>query len=298
MTNRSDIRTQGIVFSAAAWLCVLLGLLLPRASPHAELLVLSFAILVLGVPHGALDIVFGQQIWHIRSRSGWVVFLAFYVALAACVVALWLLAPSIFLTTFLLASVFHFSGDPEGETPATVRALYGGLVIVLPALFHMQEVAALFAHLVDVEAAAKLSNGLRVLAVPWLVATLLAAGLRARKNQLASLEMISVAALALWAPPLVAFTVFFCGMHGARHILRTRKYAVNGAFKNLSWVALGPMLATVAGLLIGWQFLQTTSVDARVVQLLFVMLAALTVPHMLLVDGLRFTVQGAYGKGA
>jgi hypothetical protein len=38
---------------------------------------------------------------------------------------------------------------------------------------------------------------------------------------LTAVELGAVGVLAIVAPPLIAFVVFFCGMHSARHILRS-----------------------------------------------------------------------------
>ena len=52
------LRVQGIVFSAGALLVALGTLALGRLSPQLELIVVAVLILVLGVPHGALDTIF------------------------------------------------------------------------------------------------------------------------------------------------------------------------------------------------------------------------------------------------
>ena len=282
------IRRQGVLFSMATWLLIGFGPLFTDTGSQAGLAVLFLVILFLGVPHGALDTLYARSLYRLQSYWAWAAFGLTYAGLAAMVVALWLITPLVFLVGFLLVSAFHFSGDPVEKTPALFRALYGGAIIVFPALLHAPQVTELFSFLSGAEAAERVAGALHWIALPWLFAVLLAAAHHAKKNSLSSLEMVSVSALAVLAPPLLAFGMFFCAMHSVRHILRTRQYFEKRSFFHLFQVALLPFLLTLTGAAAGWYFLQKQSFDARVVQLLFVSLAALTVPHMMLVDRLRF----------
>jgi hypothetical protein len=58
------------------------------------------------------------------------------------------------------------------------------------------------------------------------------------------------------------------------------------------------MLATVAGVAIAWWLSGSKSLDMRLAQLLFVGLAALTVPHMMVVERVRFSgwMKGRTGR--
>lgn len=96
-------------------------------------------------------------------------------AAAAAVVGLWWLSPGIFLAAFLLISVFHFSGAPEGETPALFRMLYGGSVVLCPLVLHAGEVSEVFAYLAGVPDAQMIVAVLEWAAWPWVVAIGLAA---------------------------------------------------------------------------------------------------------------------------
>ena len=285
---------QGLAFSALAWLLVLACLWLPPLGAEAQLVMLSPVILVLGVPHGALDVVFARQLGGVRSLGGWSLFTTAYFAVASSVVVLWWLAPGIFLVTFLLISAFHFSGDPAGETPALLRMLYGGAVIFCPLTLHAEEVSQLFAFLAGLPAAQAIVEVLHRAAWAWVAAIGCASILGMRTASVRSIEMVSLAALLTFAPPLIGFTLYFCGMHSARHVLRTRDYSSAGTFHHLLRIALWPMLATVAGVGIAMACSNGRTLDVRLAQVLFVGLAALTVPHMIVVERVRLA---GWGQG-
>ena len=284
-----SLRLQGLAFSALAWLLLGASLWLPRLDAQTQLLVLSPVILLLGVPHGALDVVFVQQLAGIRSALGWSVFTVAYAAAAASVVVLWWFAPGFFLAAFLLVSVLHFSGDPEGETPVLFRMLYGGAIVFCPMALHAVEVSGLFASLAGMPAAQSIVTALQWAAWPWVAAIVLAAIAGAKQDTPRSIELVSLTALLIFAPPLIAFTIFFCVMHSARHVMRTRDYSDAGTLRHLLRIAGLPMLATVASVGVAWWLSDGKPLDARLAQILFVGLAALTVPHMIVVERVRFT---------
>ena len=282
-----SLAQQGIVFSALAWLLVVACLWLPPLSAQAQLVMLSPVILVMGVPHGALDVLYARRLGGFRSLRGWSLFAIAYFAVAAAVVLLCWHAPGTFLVAFLLISAFHFSGDPAGKAPALTRALYGGAIIFCPLALHAAEVSQLFAFLVGLPAAQAIVDVLHPAAWPWVAAMVVAALLGMRTASVRSIEMASLAALLTFAPPLIGFTLFFCGMHSARHVLRTRDYSRAGTLRHLLRIACWPMLATVVGVAIAVGCSSGNPLDLRLARVLFVGLAALTVPHMMLVERVR-----------
>jgi hypothetical protein len=285
----SALRVQGIVFSAGALLVALGTLALGRLSPQLELIVVAVLILVLGVPHGALDTIFAKQLYGIRTLSGWLQFTLLYMLLAALVVGLWLWQPGLFLLGFLAISTAHFSGDPLQGVPWAARLFYGGGVILLPTIGHAQEIGRLFGLLVGDATATPLVPWLRLLAWPWLVGLALASLWQTRTDFWTALELAAAGTLAVVAPPLVSFVVFFCGMHSARHILRTIDFSGRSSWRFVAGAAFLPMAGVLAGSALAWAFLRDTALDARVVQVVFVGLAALTVPHMVLVERVRLS---------
>lgn len=285
------LRLHGVIFSVAALLLAAAADRLALPDPQTELIVLAVLIVFFGVPHGALDPVFAQRLYQIRTVAGWIKFAAVYLVLAALLVGLWWFAPTVFLLGFLVLSVVHFSGDLVSGADIFSRVVYGGTLVVLPALLHSSELIKLFSLLMDAGAAQSLVATLHLIAWPWLLAVMLAAAHSVRADWLTALEIIAVSALAVRVTPLLAFTVFFCGMHSARHMLRTKKYS-NSSVCRLALTSAAPMLAVLCIAAFAWrlsgQWLPDSPVDVRVVQLLFVALAALTVPHMVLVERVRF----------
>jgi Brp/Blh family beta-carotene 15,15'-monooxygenase len=282
-------RIQGMAFVALATVITASTIVLDRLPERTQLLALAALIVILGVPHGALDTIFARHLYNIGTTKKWLLFALAYIIPVLFVIAIWHLAPGLFLLGFLLISLVHFSGDPAAGTPHGVRIVYGGLIIFLPMLRHTEAVVRLFSFLAG-NAAPGLGFWIHLLSWPWLLAALVAIVVCCKRSDwLTALEIAAVAILATFAPPLVAFTVFFCGMHSARHILRTIDYSGQASPRMLLAACLGPMfgVALLAGAATLW--LRNVPIEARLIQLVFVGLAALTVPHMGLVERVRFS---------
>ena len=281
------LRVQGRTFCGLALALVIASVSGFQLEPRHELLAMGTLVLLLGMPHGAFDVVIARQLVVVADLKGWALFWLGYAGLSAAVVALWLVAPSIFLCAFLIVSAWHFGGDPEAGVSWLRRVLYGGAMIVLPALLHGAELRRLLGLVAGPASAAFVMPVLGLLAGPWLAATVLACALQARTARLAACESAALAVLALVAPPLAAFSVYFCAMHSPRHILRTLANLPAAEARDAVALALWPTLAVlVTAVLFG--FLATDlPVEARVMQLVFVGLAALTLPHMVLLEHAR-----------
>ncbi len=283
----SAIRWQGLAFCAVATLASVYCALFANRSSPVSLPTLAALIVALGVPHGALDAMLAAETFQLRKSLAWILFASGYLTLVLLVMAGWESWPFPMLVLFLLVSVSHFSGDPEGECPQWIRLLYGGAPIVLPALLHGPELATLLSGLVSAEEASQLVAFLDRLAWPWLISLGLAILRHGRRHWLGAGEMAAQATLSLVAPPLMAFTVFFCGMHSARHILRCLQGKPPDKWKTAALAAFSPMVATFLLLGLYWANAGDLALEPRIVRTVFVGLAALTLPHVILVDGIQ-----------
>jgi beta-carotene 15,15'-dioxygenase len=282
------LRFQSVAFLLASLATVLVSILAPRLPQTLELFIVAVCIVLLGVPHGALDTVFARRRFSLSTRLGWCRFLLVYVALIASVILLWHLAPTLFLVGFLSISGAHFSGDPISGTPPILRTLQGGGLLFLPTIRHRNELTDLYGLLVGSDAATTVVSWLSIAAWPWLPALVVCAAICFPKAKLASLELIAAGCLSLIASPLLAFTVYFCLMHSARHIVRTYAYAESAKYRNVFTSAIAPMLGVVGCGVVAWYVFDDRLMHtALIVQVLFVGLAALTVPHMALIEPIR-----------
>ena len=286
---RHAVRQQGLAFCVLALVFVLLTAIFPVWNSALETAVLATLIFFLGLPHGAFDVIFAQRLYRLVSLGQWVVFCLAYVALAAAVVGFWWLLPSVFLTAFLLVSAFHFSGDLDVGAPAVLRFWYAASMLIFPAWFHEADVARLFGALVAGDFAGQMASVLHSLALPWCVGLGITLVVQWRTHWLTLLEVLSVSLLAMAAPPLFGFAVFFCLMHSARHALRTRAYAAELVWADVLRKAIAPMVACALAGIALWPSMKGLTPDIAIVRILFVALAALTVPHMVLIERVRLS---------
>ncbi len=285
--------TASLLQSAVFVLLAIMSPMFPLADRKWEMIVLGSLVVLLGIPHGALDTIYGRNQFKIAGARDWALFAIGYMIPVVLVVLVWKASPAVFLYCFLAISIIHFSGDPAAGTPIFARLLYGGAIVFLPLILHAAEVTELFSALVGIDAAAQTVNVFRPLAWPWLIGLMAASLMLFWRNRLSALEFSSLAFLATVSTPLLAFTVYFCAMHSARHIMRSYRLAGSPALGSFFKAALLPMLAVLVFGSLGIQLLDGISLETRFIRILFVTLAALTVPHMALVERFRYQISFA-----
>lgn len=256
-------------------------------SSEASWLVALTVVIVLGVPHGALDGAVAAPLLRPRYGRAWFgIFAIPYLGLAALVLLAWAVAPLLTLAGVLALSVLHFGEEDAGTGRPFEAFVRGGLPIALPALLRPEETAGLFAVVTRVPMPelpvwwTAASWFWFALAVIWIVA---------RRRPQGVLIEVAVLAVAFWLlPPLTAFTLYFVGLHGPRHmraLVRDPNRAPRVDTMRKAVLASLPVFGLT--LLIGaalWPLYSAGSPDepSTLLALTLQMLSALTVPHVLL----------------
>ena len=256
----------------------------------ANVIALLFVVLI-GLPHGAFDGAIANHLGAGRSLVEAAKFIISYCASAGLVIAIWIMFPAVTLTLFLMISMIHFGRGDASEKLGPVFMLqvllHGGLPIFGIIYFQQSSVIPLFDALTNgaSDLAILTSNiMIPVMALMAGVYGLMAfrdASLRARFA-----EFIFLAVVFVFLPPLVSFALYFCIIHTGRHMRRiwhvlASTSSPKGLYRQVAGFTLASWL--VGGTAFLW--LESGDLDAALLQVVFIGLAALTVPHMILVDG-------------
>jgi beta-carotene 15,15'-dioxygenase len=263
----------------------------------ASVVALLFVVLI-GLPHGAFDGAIANHLGAGRSLAAASKFITSYCAAAGLVITVWIMFPAVTLTLFLIISMIHFG---RGDASARLRPvfmmqvlLHGGLPIFGIIYFQQSSVVSLFDALTNGDSNLPILTSNIMVPVMGLmtgVYSLMAfrdSSLRARFA-----EFVLLAVVFAFLPPLVSFALYFCIIHTGRHMRRIwHVLASSSSPKGLYKQAAGFTLASwlVGGVTLLW--LETGNLDAALLQVVFIGLAALTVPHMILVDGFFAKRQG------
>ena len=250
-------------------------------------------IVMIGLPHGAYDGAVAIHLGIIKRFSSFVKFMIIYVALAALVVAIWLIAPIISLIIFLTISMLHFgAGDiknGQGVLGFSEALAHGGLAIVGISQFHRSEVDEIFSYLINSDTTyVWLAIDILTVATIFAIITCVLQALNNSKWSVTVLELLLLGIVYAVAPPLLGFAIYFCCVHSARHfrkIYASIKQSVSTTsirnqailFTSISWIAAGIAF---------WMFADFANPGPTIMRITFIGLAALTVPHMLLIDGI------------
>jgi Brp/Blh family beta-carotene 15,15'-monooxygenase len=163
---------------------------------------------------------------------------------------------------------------------------------MLPNILHSNELAKLYGYLIDYAYALKIVSIMMPLSIMFAVLTLfLTIVFYLKKYSILKRhlwEMIVVSLLMLLAKPLLAFTIYFCFMHSARHMLRAKFFFVEYSNTVLLITLIAPTLIVLLFCVLIFQTLPTGKVDENLIKVTFVTLAALTLPHAFLLGKVGF----------
>ena len=273
---------------AASLMVALLSLGIdPHLTPTMLLGALSLVV-ILGVPHGSLDVLFARQTYQLGHIKKWIKFLSLYMASCLLIIALWILMPGLFFVAFLILSAIHFSDDINLPGHQLLKLSYGFAIISLPALMNGNELTNLYGMIVDAEFALQIVLISKYVSL-FLLPALLILFYRNKVNFRSQLEITSISILFLLATPILAFTIYFCLMHSARHLVRSRFFLDGFQRQQFIYALILPTIAVIMMAFGIWHFKLTPSFERDLIQIIFVGLAALTVPHAWVLNQANFS---------
>ena len=184
----------------------------------------------------------------------------------------------------LLLSAYHFGGDWPGLEHVGERVVVGAALLSAPELAHQTSVAFIFSWLIPSEAVSAVAGAMNSLSLPLLLGAAGVVCFRWQKSRAQCEEIIVVAFAATILPPLTFFVIYFCALHSMRHLADARRTLSNVRSSALVFRGAPYAATAMACCLAGSVFFPGIPLGAAFLSSVFVGLAALTVPHMLLCE--------------
>ena len=259
-------------------------------------------ILSIGISHGSLDNFKGRKLFQILKIDNFSIFYFAYILIALIVIFLWILIPYVSLIIFLMIASYHF-GKEDTQFLIIENSYYnqflfflkGSLIVFAPMYFHFDETISIFRLLlIENETFYKfldLIEANRVLLYFVILSTLANILLFTKNFELKKftifLDYFSILIINYYFSPLVAFTIYFCFLHSIRHSISLMSELdennLGNGFKIFIKKALPLTFITAIFCVIGLYLLNNTyNFDSSILKIIFIGLASLTFPHILL----------------
>ena len=265
-------------------------------------LICLFLILSIGVSHGSLDNLKGRKLFQIYGINNFVIFYLSYILISLSVIFFWIIIPSISLIIFLIIASHHF-GKEDTQFLIVENSylnqlfffLKGSLIIFAPMYFHFDETISIFKLLlIDNESFYEFLNFIesnKILLYGIILSTLSSIILFIKNFELKKftifLDYFSILIINFYFSPLVAFTVYFCFLHSIRHsislVYELDNNNLTNGLKIFTKKALPLTIVTATFCFLGLYLLNNTyNFDSSILKIIFIGLASLTFPHILL----------------
>ena len=265
-------------------------------------LVCLLLILIIGVSHGSLDHIKGRKLLKIFQIKNIITFYTSYFLLVVTIIILWVLLPTVVLIAFLIVASFHFGKedtqfliDNNSYLNQFLFFLKGSLVILAPLYFNFNETVSIFKLLlIENESFYQSLNVIEnnnFLIFGIVLSTLSNIFLFFKKFELRKFtiffDYFSIIIINMHFSPLIAFTIYFCFLHSIRHSISLITELDQESLRNglLVFIKKATPLTILTAIfcLIGLYFLNNNyNLDSAILKLIFIGLASLTFPHILL----------------
>ena len=255
-----------------------------------------FLILILGISHGALDNIKGKKLLGFFGFKSIISFYFIYIFISIFIIILWLIFPNAVLLLFLVVAAYHFGKEDtvfifkkNFLLSEILLFLKGSSVIIAPLLFQRDKTNEVFEILnFNIFDTPFLND--QVLFILLSLSFLSSLYISNKKNNnlkaIMILDFSSLIVLNFFLTPILAFTIYFCFLHSIRHSI-TLIFELDKSFKLglKKFVNRAIPLTLVTGIifLFAIYFLNNFyNLDEAIYKVIFIGLASLTFPHILL----------------
>lgn len=251
------------------------------------IVLLTLAVIILGLPHGALDFAVAKSLNLVTSFPSAIFFMTTYMVIAAVSIIFWTWAPHIALVLFLCISIFHFSADWRTTMPFFARLGLTGALLCGPSVLYSDIVVGLFtALLLTTQTASWVVQGMQVtfvvgiLSFAYFVFKLLIG--QKPMNFWQSAEWLALLVGSIVLSPLLHFGLYFCLLHSPKH-LQDVGMKLGVSVKQAIVISVPFVILTIVLALGLYELYATKELNTDLLRWVFIGLFGLTMSHMLLI---------------
>ena len=257
-----------------------------------------FMILILGVSHGALDNFRGKNLFQPILKKNWFIFFyPGYILLSLMVIFCWTIFPAITLLLFLVVASYHFGEEDlrfffkgKGFFFNLASFLKGFLIITLSFHYSHEATTVFFEYLmvpqIEYEKLTKFKSLLFSANLIFLIISLIYL-FRKQINKLVLIlfEIIFILLSFIYLPLILAFSMYFCFLHSSKHIVGLARELDSQNIRNglkLFIVKAVPLTLLTAFFAFLSLYFLDQNINENIIKIIFIGLASLTLPHILL----------------
>ncbi len=255
--------------------------------------IISFLLIFfIGLPHGSFDGAIASLVGF-SNRVQFSQFLFYYLTLFFLVILFWLYFPIIALTIFIAMTVIHFglcdwTNFKITKYKYSISFTYGMTIIFGIIFFNEYQSIVIFEYLTN----DKIYLIQKYFFVPYILTLLsiiyfIYLSFFEKKLRKGVVEILFLLFIFYLFDPLLSFAIYFCFFHTYKHL----KHLIKNIYANLrnkKFVIYSTLIFTIVswigGLGVVYYLIENLSLYKSILNVIFIGLAALTLPHMLLVD--------------
>ena len=255
--------------------------------------IISFLLIFfIGLPHGSFDGAVASLVGF-SNRYQFSQFIFYYFFLFLLVILFWLYFPISALAIFIIMTIIHFglcdwTHFKINKYKYSVTFTYGMTVIFGIIFFNENQSLLIFEYLTN----KNIYLISKFLLIPYLLTLLsiiyfIYLSFFEKKLRKGIVEILFLLIIFYIFDPLLSFAIYFCFFHTYKHL----KHLIKNIYLNLTnkkfvinTTLIFTMISWVAGIGIVYFLFQNLSLYESILKVIFIGLAALTLPHMLLVD--------------
>lgn len=300
--RHSDIRLN-LITAGTAFVFILGALFFPAVLNSAALWVVVLSVLVIGIPHGAIDHIMAAELYDLnQTLKDHLLFYASYLLVMIIIGALWIFLPEAGMALFLIISIYHF-GQADMEEflirhEPFNRLFYfarGFLIIGLIIFSDPLTTYPIMADAMRIDTivfsgfmpSATFSLWF-IISVYFIISTAAVLTNRIEDASTFIVDSLLLTFFLLVTGPLIGFAVYFALWHSAGHINEMREFfedrgkslSVGKFYKKATPFTIVSIIGLALLLYINVQL----NLENQFLSLMFILISVLTLPHMLIVE--------------